>query len=75
MMRHVLRTQGDVYGGRLYVNDRVSMCGNIEDGVSANWTPDVGGFVINFSDLEKLYIAAKKYRLGDKECPTCQRLY
>ena len=47
--------------GTMYIDPGVWQCGEVTDGVGIRMKPR-GGFVISFANLEKAYLAAKKFR-------------
>jgi hypothetical protein len=48
--------------GNLICDSLDCACGNIAHGLGIHFAATPFGFVVNFDDLEKLYLAAKTYR-------------
>lgn len=58
----VLKTAGHSQGN-LACDHAHASCGDIEDGVGFVFSVGrPGGWVVSFEDLEKVYLAVKKYR-------------
>ena len=62
MIKHlILETQGYSDDDKLTVNPGICRCGNIKDGVGFVHD-DGGGWVLSFTDLQRIYIAALRTR-------------
>lgn len=57
-----IKVAGHTDGNILYFSPSVHMCGRITNGVGVYFSPRRGSFVLDFADLEKAYLAAKKFR-------------